>query len=411
MENGLILFNIGKLYTVKELSKKMDDIEVLENAYIIIEDGVIVAIGEGEVPSKYIKITSKFIDVDGKIVTPGFIDSHTHLVHGGSRENEFLDKINGVPYLEILKRGGGILSTVKATRESSEEELLKKAKKSLLKMLSYGVTTIEAKSGYGLDLETEKKQLRINKKLDLEQDITIVSTYMGAHALPKEYENDRNGYLELVKQVAKEVRKEGLAEFFDVFCEEGVFSYEESKKLFLRAKELGYKLRIHADEIENIKGAQLAAELGMLSADHLMAVDDDGIEKIAKAGVIANILPATSFSLGKNYAPVKKMIEKGVEIALSSDYNPGSCPSENLQFVMQLAALKLKMKPNEILKAVTLNAAKSLGLDKEIGSLEIGKKGDLVILDAKNLEYMLYHFAVNHTLKVFKDGRLVYMKG
>lgn len=411
MENGIILYNIGKLVTCRELDgDSMDNIEILENAYMVIENRVIVDIGVGEIPSKYIKISTKLMDAEGKLVVPGLIDSHTHLIHGGSRENEFLDKIQGVSYLDILKKGGGILSTVKATRKATDEELLNKAKDTLHKMLAFGVTTVESKSGYGLDEETEKRQLKLNKILNNEQDIRIISTYMGAHAIPNEYKDNPRKYIELVKKVAKEVKNENLAEFFDVFCEKGVFSYEESKELLLEAKKLGYKLRIHADEIENMKGAELGAELGVYSADHLMAISDEGIKALKEKKIIANLLPATSFSLGKDYAPARKIIDSGVQVALSTDYNPGSCPSENLQFVMQLAALKLKMTPKEIIKAVTINAAKVLGIEKEVGSLEKWKRADFVIFNAKSLEYILYHFGINHTDKVFKNGKLVYMR-
>lgn len=411
MENGIILYNIGKLVTCRELDgESMDNIEILENAYMVIENRIIVDIGVGEIPSKYIKISTKLMDAEGKLVVPGLIDSHTHLIHGGSRENEFLDKIQGVSYLDILKRGGGILSTVEATRKATDEELLNKAKDTLHRMVAFGVTTVESKSGYGLDEETEKRQLKLNKILNNEQDVRIVSTYMGAHAIPKEYKDNPRKYIELIKKVAKKVKDEGLADFFDVFCENGVFSYEESKELLLEAKKMGYKLRIHADEIENMKGAELGAELGVYSADHLMAISDEGIKALKEKKIIANLLPATSFSLGKNYAPARKMIDSGVQVALSTDYNPGSCPSENLQFVMQLAALKLKMTPKEIIKAVTINAAKILGIDKEVGSLEKWKRADFVIFNAKNLEYILYHFGINHTDKVFKNGKLVYMR-
>ncbi|MGL5174864.1 MAG: imidazolonepropionase [Cetobacterium sp.] len=415
MNADLIIYNIGQLVTGRELPVKdgetqMENIEVLINGYVAVSGNEIMAVGSGEVPSKLIKFTTKLIDAEGLVVTPGMIDSHTHLVHGGSRENEFLDKIQGVPYLDILKRGGGILSSVKATVEATEEELLDKAKKSLRRMLSYGVTTVESKSGYGLDNETELKQLRVNERLKLEQEIDIVSTFMGAHALPEEYKNDRDGFIQKVIDLLPVIKERELAEFFDVFCEEGVFSNEESRKMYSEAQKYGFKLRIHADEIKNTKGAELAKEFQMYSADHLMAISDEGIEALKNSNVIANLLPGTSFSLGKEYAPARKMIDNGVQVALSTDYNPGSCPTENLQLIMQIAALKLKMKPKEIFKAVTINAAKSLGREKRVGSIEEGKKADFVIFDSKNIEYILYHFGVNHTSKVFKNGCLVYKK-
>ncbi|MGL6131241.1 MAG: imidazolonepropionase [Fusobacteriaceae bacterium] len=415
MNADLIIYNIGQLVTGKELpildgESGMENIEILKNGYIVVSGSEIMALGSGDVPSKFIKFTTKLIDAEGCLVTPGMIDSHTHLVHGGSRENEFLEKIAGVPYLEILKKGGGILNTVKATRDSTEEELITKAKKSLKRMISYGVTTVESKSGYGLNSETELKQLRINEILNHEQEVEIVSTFMGAHALPDEYKDDRAGFIQSVIDLLPIIKERNLAEFFDVFCEEGIFSTEESRLMFLEAQKYGFKLRIHADEIKNTKGAELAAELGMYSADHLMAVSEEGIKSLKNSKVIANLLPGTSFSLGKEYAPARKMIDAGIQVALSTDYNPGSCPTENLQLIMQIAALKLKMTPKEIFKAVTINAAKSIGREKRVGSIEEGKKADFVIFDAENIEYILYHFGVNHTSKVFKSGCLVYKK-
>lgn len=415
MNADLIIYNIGQLVTGKELPIKdgespMENIEILNNAYIALSGNDIMEVGEGEVPSKLIKFTTKLLDAEGRVITPGLIDSHTHLVHGGSRENEFLDKIQGVPYLDILQRGGGILSTVKATREATESELIDKAKKSLKIMLSYGVTTVESKSGYGLDKETELKQLRVNEILNHEQEVEIISTFMGAHAIPEEFKDNREAYIKYLVDILPEIKESNLAKFFDVFCEEGVFSLKESEVLYKEAKKHGFKLRIHADEIVNTKGAELAAKFGMYSADHLMAISDDGIKSLKGSKTIANLLPGTSFSLGKEYAPARKMIDSGVQVALSTDYNPGSCPSENLQFIMQLAALKLNMRPKEIFKAVTINAAKSLGINHKVGSIEAGKKADLVIFDAKNLEYILYHFGISHTKKVYKNGCLVYKK-
>ncbi|MBC2850447.1 imidazolonepropionase [Cetobacterium sp. 8H] len=416
MNADLIIYNIGQLVTAKEFSNlkegesSMENIEIIQNGYLAVSDGEIVGIGQGDVPSKFIKFTTKLIDAEGRVVTPGLIDSHTHLVHGGSRENEFLDKIQGVPYLEILKKGGGILSSVKSTQNATEKELILKAKNTLKVMLGFGVTTVESKSGYGLDRETELKQLYVNKKLNQEQEVEIISTFMGAHALPEEFKDNRERFINSVIELLPEIKEKKLAEFFDVFCEEGVFSIEESRKMLLEAKKHSFKLRLHADEIVNIGGAELAVEVGAYSADHLMAISDNGIQALKNSKTIANLLPGTSFSLNKDYAPARKMIDAGVQVALSTDYNPGSCPTENLQLIMQIAALKLKMRPKEIFKAVTINAAKSLGKEKKIGSLEIGKKADFVIFDAQNIEYILYHFGVNHTKKVFKNGCLVFKK-
>ena len=413
MKADLILKNIGKLVTMQgssnfKVKEEMNNTQIIEDAYIAVKNGKILAIGVGDIFGNIIGPNTQIHDAQGLLVTPGLIDSHTHLVHGGSRENEFSMKLNGIPYIEILKNGGGILSTVKSTRESSKEELYQKAKKSLDRMLEFGVTTIEAKSGYGLELNTEIKQLEIAKLLDKTHPIDLVHTFLGAHAILQEYKENHKGYIDiLVDEMLPKIKNMGLAEFCDVFCEEGVFSIEESEYILSSAKKMGYKLKIHADEIESLGGAELAAKLGCISADHLMAASDKGIKMMIENKVVANILPATSFNLNKNYADCRKMIDMGAIVSLSSDYNPGSCPSENLQFVMQLGCLHLNMTPNEVLTSVTINAAYAIDRADKIGSLEVGKNADFVVFDAPNVEYLMYHFGINHTQRVYKNGKLV----
>ena len=413
MKADLILKNIGKLVTMQgsssfRVKEEMNKINIIENAYIAVKNGKILAIGVGDEFGNLCGDDTKIHDAEGLLVTPGLIDSHTHLIHGGSRENEFSMKLNGVPYIEILNNGGGILSTVKATKESSEEELYKKAKKSLDRMLEFGVTTVEEKSGYGLELNTEIKQLEVARALDKNHPVDLVHTFLGAHAVPEEYKENHKAYIDiLVDVMMPKIKDMGLAEFCDVFCEEGVFTIEESEYILQKAKEIGYKLKIHADEIESLGGAELAAKLGCVSADHLMAASDEGIKMMAENNVVANILPATSFNLNKNYADCRKMIDMGAIVSLSSDYNPGSCPSENLQLVMQLGCLHLKMTPNEVLTAVTINAAYAIDRADKIGSIEVGKNADFVVFDARNVEYLMYHFGINHTKKVYKNGNLV----
>lgn len=413
MKADLILKNIGKLVTMQgsssfRVKEEMNKINIIENAYIAVKNGKILAIGVGDEFGNLCGDNTKIHDAEGLLVTPGLIDSHTHLIHGGSRENEFSMKLNGVPYIEILNNGGGILSTVKATKEASEEELYKKAKKSLDRMLEFGVTTVEEKSGYGLELNTEIKQLEVARVLDKNHPVDLVHTFLGAHAVPEEYKENHKAYIDiLVDVMMPKIKDMGLAEFCDVFCEEGVFTIEESEYILQKAKEMGYKLKIHADEIESLGGAELAAKLGCVSADHLMAASDEGIKMMAENNVVANILPATSFNLNKNYADCRKMIDMGAIVSLSSDYNPGSCPSENLQLVMQLGCLHLKMTPNEVLTAVTINAAYAIDRADKIGSIEVGKNADFVVFDARNVEYLMYHFGINHTKKVYKNGNLV----
>lgn len=413
MKADFILKNIGKLVTMAggssfRIKEDMNNIEILENAYLAVKDGKILEIGVGSGFENLVDENTKLEDAKGLLVTPGLIDSHTHLIHGGSRENEFSMKLNGVPYIEILNNGGGILSTVKSTKQASKEELYQKAKKSLDRMLEFGVTTVEEKSGYGLELETEIKQLEVGKMLDEDHPVDLVHTFLGAHAVPVEYKENHKAYIDiLVDEMMPKIKEIGLAEFCDVFCEEGVFTIEESEYILQKAKEMGYKLKIHADEIESLGGAELAAKLGCTSADHLMAASDKGIKMMAENKIVANILPATSFNLNKDYADCRKMIDMGAIVSLSSDYNPGSCPSENLQLVMQLGCLHLKMTPNEVLTAVTINAAYALDRADEVGSLEAGKKADFVVFDAPNVEYLMYHFGINHTKQVYKDGKLV----
>lgn len=408
MKADLILYEIGQLITSRELEG--NHIEILENGYLAIKGDKIIGVGTGEVPTSFIHFDTKFVKIGKKVVSPGLVDSHTHLVHGGSREHEFSMKIQGVPYLEILAAGGGILSTLKATREASLEELIEKTKKSLRYMLELGVTTVEAKSGYGLSLEQEIKQLEATKLLNHLQPISLVSTFMAAHATPPEFKGRTGEYVDEVIKMLPEIKKRNLAEFCDVFCEEGVFSVEDSRKILTKAKELGFQLKIHADEVVSLGGVELAGELRAVTAEHLMVITEEGIQALKKGKVIADLLPATSFNLRHEYAPARKILDAGVQVALSTDYNPGSCPSENLQFVMQIGAAHLKMTTEEVFKAVTINGAKAVCREKEIGSLEVGKQADIAVFDVPNAEYMLYHFGVNHTDSVYKAGKLVYQR-
>lgn len=386
---------------------------IIEGGYVAVKDGRIAAVGKGKAPADMKGPDTRVIDASRKTVTPGLVDAHTHLIHGGSRERELPMKLKGVPYLEILKMGGGILSTVRNTRSASKEELKKKAKKSLDEMLIHGTTTVEAKSGYGLDLDNEVKCLEVARELNESHPVDIVSTYMGAHAVPEEYKGNTKGYIDFMcEKVMPYIKEKNLAEFMDVFCEEGVFSPEESRAIMQRGKELGFKLKIHADEIIPLQGAELAAEMGAVSAEHVLAASEKGMDAMAKAGTTAVLLPGTSFylMLGK-YAEARKMIDKGIRVAIATDYNPGTCPTENLQSIMTFACFGMKLTPEEIIKGMTLNAAHALDRDKEIGSLEVGKKADIVIFDAPNVEYIVYHFGINHVSCVLKEGKTVVEDG
>lgn len=393
--------------------QEMKEATIIEDGYLALKNGLIMALGSGQPDASLIGPETVVRSYEGKIATPGIIDCHTHLVYGGSREHEFAQKLAGVPYLDILAQGGGILSTVRATRTASFDNLYQKSKRLLDYMLLHGVTTVEAKSGYGLDWETEKRQLDVVAALEKDHPIDLVSTFMAAHAIPEEYQGNAKAYLdEIVEQMLPEVKKENLAEFCDIFCEKNVFTAEESRYLLSKAKELGFKLRIHADEIASIGGVDVAAELGAISAEHLMMATDEGIAKMSQAGVIGNLLPATTFSLMEDtYAPARKMIDAGMAITLSTDSNPGSCPTANMQFVMQLGCFMLRLTPIEVLNAVTINAAYSVNRQERVGSLTVGKEADITIFDAPNIDYPLYFFATNLIHQVYKKGQLVVDQG
>ncbi|MDL2211685.1 imidazolonepropionase [Erysipelotrichaceae bacterium OttesenSCG-928-M19] len=407
-----IIYNIGKLYTMKnsEVPLKKDALakcEILENAYIVMNDDKIEAVGTGDY-SQYVAECSELFDAEGKIALPGLIDAHTHLVFGGSREHEYAQKVAGVEYLDILRAGGGILSTVEATRKASFDELYEKSMHFADSMLLHGVTTFEAKSGYGLNLETEVKQLKVARKVNEDHPSDVISTFMPAHAIPTEYKEHPEQYVDLViNELLPEVKKMDLAKYVDIFCEDAVFNKEQSKKILTKAQELGYIVKIHADEVVPMGGAALAAELHAISAEHLMATPEEDMEAMAKSNVIANLLPATTFNLGKDYAQARKMIDKGLAVTICSDFNPGSCPNENLQLTLQIASRGYAMTPIEVYNSAIVNGSCSLQMNDKVGSIEVGKQADVVIMNAPNLDYTIYHFGVNHVAHVFKNGELV----
>ncbi|OZU87096.1 imidazolonepropionase [Virgibacillus indicus] len=406
-----LITNIGQLLTMNKQGPvkgvEMNDLTILENAAIGIKDGKIEWIKKADEISA-VK-TDKLIDAKGKLVTPGLVEPHTHLVFGGSREQEMALKQQGVPYLEILKQGGGILSTVNATKQASFEELLEKALFHLDRMAMHGITTVEAKSGYGLDKETELKQLRVAKEAGSKHPLDLVSTFLGAHAVPPEFKDNPKAFLDQMSGLFDEIKKDDLAEFVDIFTETGVFSVEQSRGYLQKAKEKGFGLKIHADEIDPLGGTELAVEMGAVSGDHLAVTSDEGIKQLAASDTIGVILPGTSFYLGKDvYARAREMIDAGAAIAISTDFNPGSSVTENLQLIMAIAALKLKLSPAEIWHAVTINSAYAIGRGHEAGSLAAGRKADIVIWDAPNYLYLPYHYGVNHANTVIKDGVTLY---
>lgn len=403
--SSLLIHNIGMLVTPEgtEARRGADQgrLRVLENAWIYIENGEIISCGDRNKP---ITMGEK-LDAGGHLVTPGLVDAHTHLIFGGWRQNELAMKLRSVPYLDILAAGGGIHSTVKATRAATEEELTAKASAALDEMLRFGTTSCEAKSGYGLEKQEELKLLRVIKRLNKEHPMDLIPTFMGAHALPPEFKENREGYLKLLcEDMIPAAAKQKLAKFCDVFCETGVFTAEESRRILECGRENGLIPKIHADEIDAIGGSQLAGELCAISAEHLIVCPDEGIESLARGGTVACLLPATSFYLNSTYAPARRMIEAGVPVALASDFNPGSCPCLNLQLVMNIACLKYRLTPEEVLTGVTLNAAAAVGMADRIGSVEPAKQADLVIWDAPDLNYLCYRLGSNLAHTVIKKG-------
>ncbi len=382
------------------------------DAEILCRDGVIAFVGSteqrraelGELPDV------ARLDAGGGTVIPGFVDPHTHLPWAGSREVEFAQRLSGRSYMEIAAEGGGILSTVRSTRAASEEQLVARVAERLDWMLVGGTTTAEAKSGYGLSTEDELKQLRAIRNASASHAVDLVPTLMAAHEIPPEHREQRERYLDLIcNEIVPAVAEQKLAVFSDVFCEHGVFTQEESRRVLTAGREHGLQPRLHADEFVDSGGAELAAELGALSADHLIAISEAGIDALAGSGVIATLLPGTSFFLMKHtYAPARRMVEAGVPIALATDCNPGSSFTESMPMVFVLAVFELGLSIEEALTGVTLNAACSLGLGDRIGSIEVGKRADLLVLDAPNLLHLAYHYGVNLVRVVVKGGRVAH---
>ena len=402
--NDLIIQNIQELILPKSTDKplkgrELDELEVVENGTVVIKDGKVVYSG----PHTDDYEAKEVIDASGRVVSPALVDAHTHLIFGGSREHEMSLKRQGKSYLEILESGGGILSTVKSTREISEEDLFKKAEHDLLTMIKHGVLTVESKSGYGLDKENELKQLRVSNRLAEKYNLNMKHTFLGPHAVPEEAESNE-AFLEEMIKLLPEVKE--YADFADIFCETGVFSVEESKRYMEKAKEAGFKVKIHADEIDPLGGLELAIDEGAISADHLVASSEEGKAKLKTSDTVAVLLPATTFYLDKNdYADARGMLNNGGAIAVATDYNPGSSVTNNLQLAMAIAALKLKLSPNEVWNAVTVNAAKAI--DADAGTINQGDQANIVIWDAPNHEYIPYHFGINHAQKVIKDGKVI----
>lgn len=409
---NLVIRNVGQLVTplgrAAARGGDMRRLQILSDAAVLIQDERIAWVGAtADLPP--LPPDAAILDAAGKTVLPGFVDSHTHLVFAGSREEEFEQRLQGLTYQEIAARGGGINRTVAHVRQATHEELKAGARERLKRLLYFGVTTIEVKSGYGLSPADERKCLEVVAQLNAEGPWELVPTFLGAHAVPPEFRQDRAGYIRrLIDEMLPDIARDRLAEFCDVFCETGVFSVEESDRILGRARDLGFRLKVHADELTPLGGAELAARLAATSADHLLCVTDAGVKALGKAETVATLLPGTAFFLGASYAPARRMIEQGLAVALASDCNPGTCPTENLPLVGAMACTQMKMLPAEVVTGLTLNGAAALDRADRLGSLEPGKQADVVLFDVPDYRHLFYHFGVNHVSCVVKRGRVVY---
>jgi imidazolonepropionase len=406
---SLAVLNASQLVTMDGPGCEEESLGVIEDGGVLIDGGTIAEVGPSAVIKRALPAGCVVFDARGKVVTPGFIDSHTHVVFGGSRELEFELRLKGLSYSEIARRGGGIKSSVRSLRDTPTEELKSAGAARLRKMMAYGVTTAEVKSGYGLSTAEELRILEVTAELARLGPVEIVPTFLGAHEVPDEYLSDREGYVNLViEEMIPEVARRGLARFCDVFCEQGVFDVDESRRILVAGAAAGLAPKIHADELTQFGGAELAAEVGAASADHLTKASERGMRAMMERGVVPVLLPGTSFFLRSEYAPARRMLELGLPVALATDMNPGSCTTESLPLIMTIACLNMGMLPCEALRAVTVNGAKAVGLDDRIGKLKAGYQADLAVFDAPRYEYLVYHFGASDVRAIIKKGRKVY---
>ncbi len=410
MKNNLLIINAHIVTPTGNCARKgheMSDILHIQQGTVEVTEGIITYVGNNRAsqPEGY-----QVLDAQGKVLLPGFVDSHTHLVFGGYRPKEFIWRINGDSYMSIMERGGGIACTMKATRETSAEVLRQKAERYIDIMSRMGVTTVEGKSGYGLDKETEIKQLEVMAAInsDANRKVDIATTYLGAHALPPEYKGRDDEYIDfIIQEMLPLIKERNLAENCDIFCEKGVFDIPRSRRLLTAAREMGYGIKIHADEIVQFGGAELAAELQALSADHLLHASDEGIKRMARNGVVATLLPLTAFTLREPYARGREMIDAGCAVALATDLNPGSCCSGSIPLTFALACIHMHLSVEEAITAMTLNGAAAINKAHIIGSIEVGKQGDFALLDYDTHLILPYYTGMNAVHTTIKRGRIV----
>lgn len=410
------LFRNANIFTAKDegaplRGERQGAITHIPRGAVCARDGAIEAVGEERAVLAALspREVDQEVDCGGRCVVPGFVDPHTHMCFAKRREEEFVLRLEGVEYLEILRRGGGILSSVRAVREASEEELFALTAKHAASALRFGTTTLEIKSGYGLDTPTELKMLRVIERVGRESPLDVIATFLGAHAIPEEFSNSPDDYVEvLLRETIPAVSRQGIARFCDVFCERGVFTADQSRKILEAARRAGMEPKIHADEVNDIGGSALAAELRATSAEHLLRANDANIRAMAAAGVIGILLPATAYSLRKEYAPARKMVERGLPVALATDCNPGSCYTESMPFVFGLSVLEMRLSAPEALVASTLNAAYALRTAGRAGSLDVGKNADFLVLDGESPAILAYHAGVSPVTRVYKRAEPVW---
>lgn len=411
---NLFLKNIAQLVTVAARGKpvkqgaEMHDIGLIEHAGVLCREGKIAWVGRMNEFQEPLPDDMPELDAEGSVVFPGFVDSHTHAMFAGSRAGEFALRSRGATYQQIADSGGGIISTIREVREASKRELKRSTARFLSEMMKHGTTTVEIKTGYGLDMDSEIKMLEAVNELADEEMVSVVPTLLAAHAIPPEFRTDPDGYVRLViEKVIPYAGKRRLAAFCDVFCESGYFDLQQSEAILLAGKKHGMAPKVHAEEMSPLGGAELAAKVGAVSADHLEQIGDRGIEALRQAGVVAAILPGVSFFLNHGYAPARKLIDAGVPVAIASDFNPGSCMSFSMPLMMTIACTHMGMSPEEAIAACTLNGAAALSLSGTRGSIEVGKDADLVVIDSPDYRTLAYHFGSNHVTHIIKRGTLL----
>jgi imidazolonepropionase len=414
--SSILIINIGKLVQVREQtpsplrSAHMDVLPVMDNAFLFVEKGKISAFGPmSELPQDFARSTNEVIDAAGRMVLPAFCDCHTHLVYAGSREIEFIDKIRGLSYQEIAARGGGILNSARLLHETSEEELFRQAMVRVEEVMHFGTGAIEIKSGYGLTTEDEIKMLRVVRRIAEESPLTVKATFMGAHAFPERFRDNHEGYIsEIINDMIPAVAAEGLAEYIDVFCEEGFFSKEQSDRILAAGRKFGLKASVHANQMSCSGGVEVGVKYDAASVSHLEYAGDAQFEVLEKSETIANLLPGATFFLDMEYPDARRMLQYDIPVALATNYNPGSCPCGDMKFMMALACMKMKMTPEEVINASTLNSAFAMGLGATHGSITIGKAASLIITKPiPSLEFIPYAFSTPLVENLILDGKIV----